>query len=156
MCIRDSVYTIRYLYMCLSHSEQIRYAESFSSKKNTLKWIRTDRQRHLLERKQPTGHQEKQSEWRKLLFAATATCQCLYITRRHQPRHRPGTTNVRRSQRNGIWAVSYTHLLFSFRTWTLAPMPSLLTYNWHAFGVCQDLIGGEALASYQSLYLMPV
>ena len=24
------------------------------------------------------------------------------ITRRHQPRHRPGTTNVRRSQRNGI------------------------------------------------------
>lgn len=27
------VYTIRYLYMCLSHSEQIRYAESFSSKK---------------------------------------------------------------------------------------------------------------------------
>ena len=23
----------------------------------------------------------------------------------------------------------------------------------HAFGVCQDLIGGEALASYQSLYL---
>ena len=33
MCI-----TIRYLYMCLSHSEQIRYAESFSSKKNTLRW----------------------------------------------------------------------------------------------------------------------
>lgn len=27
------VYTIRYLYMCFSHSEQIRYAESFSSKK---------------------------------------------------------------------------------------------------------------------------
>ena len=25
----------------------------------------------------------------------------------------------------------------------------------HAFGVCQDLTGGEALASYQSLYLMP-
>ena len=24
------------------------------------------------------------------------------------------------------------------------------------FGVCQDLIGGEALASYQSLYLIPV
>ena len=24
------------------------------------------------------------------------------------------------------------------------------------FGVFQDLIGGEALASYQSLYLMPV
>ena len=23
-----------------------------------------------------------------------------------------------------------------------------------AFGVCQDLIGGEALASYQSLYLL--
>ena len=27
------VYTIRYLYMCLSHSEQIRYAESFLRKK---------------------------------------------------------------------------------------------------------------------------
>ena len=25
--------------------------------------------------------------------------------------------------------------------------------NLRAFGVCQDLIGGEALASYQSLYL---
>ena len=25
-----------------------------------------------------------------------------------------------------------------------------------AFGVCQDLIGGEALASYQSLYLILV
>ena len=30
-----------------------------------------------------------------------------------------------------------------------------LTPGYHAvaFGVCQDLIGGEALASYQSLYL---
>ena len=27
--------------------------------------------------------------------------------------------------------------------------------GWRAFGVCQDLIGGEALASYQSLYLSP-
>ena len=26
-------------------------------------------------------------------------------------------------------------------------------YRAAAFGVCQDLIGGEALASYQSLYL---
>ena len=25
-----------------------------------------------------------------------------------------------------------------------------------AFGVCQDLIGGEALASYQSLYLQRI
>ena len=33
-----------------------------------------------------------------------------------------------------------------------------LTANNHfqAFGVCQDLIGGEALASNQSLYLTPV
>ena len=34
MVLWVDVYTIRYLYMCLSHSEQIRYAESFSSKKN--------------------------------------------------------------------------------------------------------------------------
>ena len=27
-------------------------------------------------------------------------------------------------------------------------------HHLHAFGVYQDLIGGEALASYQSLYLM--
>ena len=26
----------------------------------------------------------------------------------------------------------------------------------HAFGVCQDLIGGEALASNQSLYLLKI
>ena len=26
-------------------------------------------------------------------------------------------------------------------------------YHYRAFGVCQDLIGGEALASSQSLYL---
>jgi len=77
--------------------------KAFLRKKNTLRWIRTGRQRHLLERKHPADYQDKQSEWRKLLFAAIATCQCLYITRRHQPRHRPGTTNVRRSQRNGIW-----------------------------------------------------
>ena len=30
------------------------------------------------------------------------------------------------------------------------------TLIFQAFGVYQDLIGGEALASYQSLYLMPV
>lgn len=41
--------------------------KAFSSKKY-LRWIRTDRQRHLLERKHPTGHQDKQSEWRKLLL----------------------------------------------------------------------------------------
>ena len=33
-------------------------------------------------------------------------------------------------------------------------MPSLPLYELHAFGVCLDLIGGEALASNQSLYLM--
>ena len=45
--------------------------------------------------------------------------------------------------------------MFSSRTRTLAPAPSLPGSYRHAFGVCQDLIGGEALASYQSLYLMP-
>ena len=35
-------------------------------------------------------------------------------------------------------------------------MPSLLGSNYCAFGVYQDLIGGEALASYQSLYLTSV
>ena len=35
-------------------------------------------------------------------------------------------------------------------------MPSLLGSNYCAFGVYQDLIGGEALASYQSLYLTVV
>ena len=34
---------------------------------------------------------------------------------------------------------------------TRALTPNL---NLHAFGVCPDLIGGEALASDQSLYLM--
>ena len=32
-------------------------------------------------------------------------------------------------------------------------MPSLLPYRRTAFGVCLDLIGGETLASNQSLYL---
>ena len=32
-------------------------------------------------------------------------------------------------------------------------MPLLPDIFTMAFGVCQDLIGGEALASYQSLYL---
>ena len=32
-------------------------------------------------------------------------------------------------------------------------MPSLPGYDLRAFGVCPDLIGGEALASDQSLYL---
>ena len=45
--------------------------------------------------------------------------------------------------------------MFSSRTWTLAPMPSLPGTARRAFGVCQDLTGGEALASYQSLYLAP-
>ena len=35
-------------------------------------------------------------------------------------------------------------------------MPSLLGSNYCAFGVYQDLIGGEALASYQSLYLRQI
>ena len=35
-------------------------------------------------------------------------------------------------------------------------MPSLPDLNWCAFGVCLDLIGGEALASNQSLYLTSV
>ena len=34
-------------------------------------------------------------------------------------------------------------------------MPSLPGTARRAFGVCQDLTGGEALASYQSLYLAP-
>ena len=34
-------------------------------------------------------------------------------------------------------------------------MPSLPGLTRRAFGVCQDLIGGETLASYQSLYLTP-
>ena len=34
-------------------------------------------------------------------------------------------------------------------------MPSLPRNGRQAFGVCQDLTGGEALASYQSLYLLP-
>ena len=35
-------------------------------------------------------------------------------------------------------------------------MPSLPGLDYCAFGVYQDLIGGEALASYQSLYLTVV
>ena len=46
--------------------------------------------------------------------------------------------------------------MFSSRARTLAPMPSLPVSNCCAFGVCQDLIGGEALASNQSLYLTTV
>ena len=43
---------------------------------------------------------------------------------------------------------------FSSRTRTLAPAPSLPVNIYRAFGVYLDLIGGEALASNQSLYLM--
>ena len=42
---------------------------------------------------------------------------------------------------------------FSSRGRTLAPAPLLRSYGARAFGVRQDLIGGEALASYRSLYL---
>ena len=43
--------------------------------------------------------------------------------------------------------------MFLSRTRTLAPAPLLPDIEWAAFGVRQDLIGGEALASYRSLYL---
>ncbi len=42
---------------------------------------------------------------------------------------------------------------FSSRGRTLAPAPLLHDGRTRAFGVRQDLIGGEALASYRSLYL---
>ena len=42
---------------------------------------------------------------------------------------------------------------FSSRARTLAPAPLLHSYGPPAFGVRQDLIGGETLASYRSLYL---
>ena len=42
---------------------------------------------------------------------------------------------------------------FSSRARTLAPAPLLHRCGARAFGVRQDLIGGEALASYRSLYL---
>src|SRR5574344_2696099 len=42
---------------------------------------------------------------------------------------------------------------FSSRAWTLAPAPLLPYFIRRAFGVRQDLTGGEALASYRSLYL---
>ena len=43
--------------------------------------------------------------------------------------------------------------MFSSRERTLAPAPFLRGYGPRAFGVRQDLTGGEALASYRSLYL---
>ena len=52
--------------------------------------------------------------------------------------------------------LSWWSGFFSSRAWTLAPMPSLPNFNWCAFGVYQDLIGGETLASCQSLYLTSV
>src|SRR5574344_2194589 len=42
---------------------------------------------------------------------------------------------------------------FSSRARTLAPAPLLRHCGREAFGVRQDLTGGEALASYRSLYL---
>ena len=42
---------------------------------------------------------------------------------------------------------------FSSRGRSLAPAPLLQRCGACAFGVCQDSIGGEALLSYQSLYL---
>ena len=44
--------------------------------------------------------------------------------------------------------------MFLSRTRTLAPAPLLPGFTTEAFGVRQDLIGGEALASYRSLYLL--
>ena len=44
---------------------------------------------------------------------------------------------------------------FSSRGRTLAPAPLLQGFCGRAFGVRQDLTGGEALASYRSLYLAP-
>ena len=46
-----------------------------------------------------------------------------------------------------VWVLSLSDTDLSTRALT----PNL---NLHAFGVCPDLIGGEALASDQSLYLM--
>ena len=45
-----------------------------------------------------------------------------------------------------VWAVSLSPSDISARR--LTP-----DHHFAAFGVCQDLIGDEALASYQSLYL---
>ena len=46
--------------------------------------------------------------------------------------------------------------MFSSRTRTLAPAPSLPGSYRHAFGVCQDLIGGEALPeAFQRLLVRP-
>ena len=47
-----------------------------------------------------------------------------------------------------VWVISLSDMDLS----THALTPRLQV---KAFGVYQDLIGGEALASYQSLYLMP-
>ena len=58
------------------------------------------------------------------------------------PSTQPGFRGLRR------WSE-----LFLFRTRTLAPAPSLPGIRAAAFGVRQDLTGGEALASYRSLYL---
>ena len=49
--------------------------------------------------------------------------------------------------------LSWWSEFFFSRARTLAPMPSLPDNSSVAFGVYQDLIGGETLASYQSLYL---
>ena len=48
-----------------------------------------------------------------------------------------------------VWIISLSDMDLS----THALTPLILIY---AFGVYQDLIGGEALASYQSLYLTSV
>ena len=45
-----------------------------------------------------------------------------------------------------VWVLSLSDMDLS--THALTPKDQVIV-----FGVCQDLIGGEALASYQSLYL---
>ena len=48
-----------------------------------------------------------------------------------------------------VWVVPLSDMDLS--THALTPKDQVIV-----FGVCQDLIGGEALASYQSLYLTSV
>ena len=64
-----------------------------------------------------------------------------------------GRTSLLSSTWPGFGGLRRWSELFLSRTRTLAPAPLLPDIEWAAFGVRQDLIGGEALASYRSLYL---
>ena len=97
------MYIIRHFNICGNQSEQIGYTEGFCSEKDSLQWGNTGGQRHLLERKHFTWHQEKQTRQNNLFSTTTPACQCLHIAGRYQPCHRSCATDVRRSQRNGIW-----------------------------------------------------